>query len=247
MSFLESLPPLFRTPGDDEPNVAYFVARTGEEGERWAHEYTRPEHVEIMTGANRALQVLRARRIAEGYQELLAVERLFHGAADDTPPEVHHMLGRWYYGLLAYYLYCIADLQGAEEALDRGHEEVRRAIERKRFLLPYATECYGFWVQRIRIAQRQRLWSELAHRAEITRQIAVGEKPCCVLDDGTVVDIAAVQAFYLGFEELTARERQPLQQVLDCETRLRQLRSVLSQAYNVPGFVIPYTPGPSPP
>lgn len=242
MNFVESLPPEFRTPGDYEPNIAYFVARLGREGESWVQEYTRPEHVKLMAGANRALKALRERRIEEGRRELLVVESLFHGAASTTALEVRHMLGRWYYGLLAYYFYCTEEYQDAEDALDRGHAEVQQAIERKRFLLPYAMECYGFWIQRIRITCKQRRWPELWHRVEITRQIAVSERPCCVLGDGTAIDVAAVKAFYLSLEDLTDRERQPLREVLDATARTRQFRSIISEIYSLPGFVIPYTP-----
>ncbi|HET9210706.1 MAG TPA: hypothetical protein VFR03_09925 [Thermoanaerobaculia bacterium] len=206
-------------------------------------EYTRPQHVELMMGANRALQALRKRRLEEGYRELQAVEALFHAAEGATAREVHHVLGRWYYGLLAYYFYCIEDYSGADTALDRGHEEVRQAVEKKRFLLPYAIECYEFWLQRIRIARNQRLWPEVWRRVEIARRIATGEQPCCVLSDGSRIDVMAVRAFYVGLEDLTERERQPLWRFLDETAIQRQFRSILSEIYAMPGFVIPYTPG----
>jgi hypothetical protein len=154
------------------------------------------------------------------------------------------MLGRWYYGLVAYYFYCIEDYCDAEEALDRGQEEVRQAIERKRFLLPYAMECYDFWLQRIRVACSRRLWPEMWRRVEITRQIANGEHPCCELSDGTAIDAKAIQTFYSVFGALTDRERQPLRRVLDEEGWKQHFRSKLSEIYTLPGFVIPYTPAP---
>jgi hypothetical protein len=244
MSFLERLHPLFRTPGAVEPNVAYFVARLGGEGELWAQEYTRPEHVELIAGTDRALRALRARRIEEGRQELRTAEEMFQAAESATAPDVHHMHGRWYYGVLAYYFYCAADYGRAEETLDRAQQGVRQAIELRRFLVPYAMECYELWFQRIRVARSQRLWPEVWRRMETARQIASGEKPCCVLSDGTAVGIPTVQAFYSGFEALTEEERQPLRRILDAEDRSRQLRSLLSEVYFPSGFVIPYTPSP---
>jgi len=245
MSFLEKLHPLFRTPGDDGPNIAYFVARLGGEGERWAAEYTRPEHIELMAGTNRALVALRARRIEEGRRELERVESRFREAESRTTRDVHHVLGRWYYGMAAYYFYCIEDYPGAEEALDRGHEEVRQAIEHKPFLLPYAMECYDFWLQRIRIARSRRSWSEMWRRVEITRRITTGELPCCELSDGTTIDVKGVQAFYSAFEALTDQERQPLRRVLDEDGWKRHFHSKLSEICILPGFVIPYTPAPA--
>jgi hypothetical protein len=245
-TFLERLHPAFRTPGGTDPNVAYFIARRGGEGERWVEEYTRPEHVELMARANRALQALRARRMREGRRDLKVVERLFRRAGSTTARSVHHILGRWYYGLLAYDFYCAEDFPGAESALDQGHEEVRQAIEIERFLLPYAMECYDFWLQRIRIARNQRRWPEVWRRIEITRQIATGERPCCVLSDGTAVGVLAVQEFYECFEALTDMERRALRRVLEAESRSRHFRSILSEVYSPPGFVIPYTPDPAP-
>ncbi len=242
MSFLDSLHPAFRTPGGEEPNIAYFVARLGGEGEVWAAEYTRPEHVELMAGANRALAALRARRIAAGRQELQAVEERFHQARGTASPAVHGILGRWYYGLLAYHLYCVEEYRGADEALDRGHEEVRRAIEHRRFLVPYAMECYGFALQSIRVACEQRLWAEVWRRVEIVRKIGACEHPCCELSDGTAIDLPSIQAFYTSFKELTQQELQALLPVIDAEERKRRLRSALAAVYLPPGFVIPYTP-----
>jgi hypothetical protein len=245
-SFLERLHPAFRFPGGTDPNVAYFLARRGGEGERWVKEYTRPRHVELMARSNRALQALRARRMREGHRDLKVVERLFQKAGNTTARSVHHILGRWYYGLLAYALYCAEDFPGAEIALDQGHEEVRQAIGIERFLLPYAMECYDFWLQRIRIARNQRRWPEVWRRIEIARQIAYGERPCCVLSDGTTVDVLAVQEFYAGFEALTDLERRAVRRVLEPEIRSRHFRSILSEVYTPPGFVIAYTPDPDP-
>lgn len=244
MSFLKKIHPLLRAPGDQEPNIAYFIARLGGEGERWAAEYTRSEHVDLMVGTNRALAALRARQIETGRRELQAVERLFYETEGVTAPEVHHLLGRWYFGALAYLYYCIEDLPRAEEALDRAEEEVRRAIEIRRFLLPYATECCEFWVQRIRVARNHRRWSAMWKNVEVTRQIVSGERPCCVLDDGTEIGFAAVREFYSRFAGLTEEERRPLRWVLEEESWHRRFRSILAEIYTLSGFVIPYTPAP---
>jgi hypothetical protein len=246
MSFLEKLHPFLRTPGEQEPNIAYFVARLGGEGERWAEEYTRPEHVEIMAGTNRALAALRARRIETGRREMEAVEKLFHANEGATSPEVHHLLGRWYFGALAYLHYCAEDLPQAEEALDRAAEEVRRAIQIRRFLLPYATECCEFWVQRIRVARNHRRWSTMWRNVEITRQIVDSERPCCVLDDGTGIGFPDVREFYSRFTGLTEEERRPLRWVLEEESWRRRFRSIVGEIYGLSGFVIPYTPAADP-
>ncbi|HEY0512810.1 MAG TPA: hypothetical protein VGH73_12950 [Thermoanaerobaculia bacterium] len=243
--FLDRLHPSFRDPGDREPNIAYFIARQGGEAELWTEEYTRPEHVEMIAATNRALQALRLRRIEAGRRELRAAEEGFRAAASTAPPSVHHILGRWYYGALAYLHYCTEEFAAAEEALERADEEVREAIDQARFLLPYATECYEFWFQRVRVARNRRRWDEVWRRIEIARQIFDGERPCCVLSDGTRIDMATVQDFYRGLPALDEAERRPLLRFLDEESRQVWFRALLGEIYALPGFVIPYPPAPS--
>jgi hypothetical protein len=244
MSFLEKLHPSFRTPGEDEPNIAYFVARLGGEGEAWAEEYTRPEHVRLMGTVDQAVRSLHARRAEEGRRDLQAAEGMLRKAAASASREVHLLLGRWYYQARAFYFYFLEDFRAADEALDRTEEEVLLAIEGKPFLLPYAMRCYELWCHRIRVVRTQRHWPELWRRVEITRQIVEGDRPCCMLRNGTMIDINAVKGFYSQFEGLTEREWQPVRWVVDDESRRRQFRQILSEVYTLPGFVIPYTPAP---
>lgn len=245
MSFLEKLHPVFRTPGENEPNIAYFVARLGGEGEAWAEEYTRPEHVRLMGTVDQAVAFLHARKIEAGQRGLQAAEEMLGKAAASCSREVYLLLGRWYYQALAFFFYCIEELPSADEALDRAEQEVRQAIEGKPFLVPYAMRCYELWCHRIRVARVQRHWPELWRRVEITRRIVEGDEPCCVLGDGTVVDIHAVKEFYSGFEALTETERMPLRRVVDDERRRRHFRAILAEVYTPSGFVIPYTPAPA--
>jgi hypothetical protein len=245
VSFLDRLHPAYRTPGETEPNIAYFIARLGGEGEDWAAEYTLSPHVELMALTERAVQLLRARRTAEGRRDLQAAEALLR-AAGGASPEVRLLLGRWYHQARAYLFYAQEDFRAAEEELDEAEERVRQAIAGKPFLLPYSMRCYEVWCHRLRVARGQRLWPELRRRAEVTRRMVEGEAPLCVLGDGTAVDIAAVKAFYARLADLTESERLPLRWVIDDESRRRQHSAILAQVYALPGFVIPYTPGPAP-
>jgi hypothetical protein len=239
MSFLESLHPSLRTPGGLEPNWAYFVARRDEEGERWAERYSRPENVEIMRGNTAALNLMRKNQLDAGHRKLDEVRSRLMSLEQETP-DVFHVLGRWYYGALAYYRYCLDDFTGAEEALDLAHEEVRQAIELRRFLVPFAEHCYDFSVQRIRIVRNQRRWSEMWRLIEIARQAGSGERPYCVLSDGTDINLVAVQEFYSRLRPFNPEEQTALQIVFDTNLRARALRRSLAEIYALPGFVIPY-------
>jgi hypothetical protein len=236
-----SLHPSLRNPGDVEPNWPYFVSFSGEDGFRWAQEYGVRKHADLMEGITRALGLLRRRQIDAGLAELRRAEE---GLAEIEmeSPVFFHVLGRWYFGAIAYYYYCIEDFDRACAALDEAHAAVQRAIEIRSFLVPFAAHCHDFWIQRIRIDRNRRRWSDMWRSIEVARQIEVGEKPYCVLSDGTPIDIAAIQGFYNSLAPFTEAEREPLRVVLDDEVRLRFFRITLAEIYAMPGFVIPYRP-----
>lgn len=238
MSFLESLHPSLRNPGVAEPNWAYFVARRDEEGERWAERYSRPEHTEMMSDNMAALNLMRRNQLEAGYRKLDEVRSRLMDLEQETP-DVFHVLGRWYYGALAYYHYCRDDFIRAEEALDLAHEEVRQAIEFRRFLMPFAQHCYDFSVQRIRIVRNQRRWSEMWRLIEIARQAGSGERPYCVLSDGTDINLSTVQEFYSALKPFDQKEQDALRIVFDANLRVRALRRSLAEVFALPGFVIP--------
>lgn len=242
MNFIDKLHPSLQTPGDGEPNWAYFIAMRDEEGQHWAERYSLPEHVEIARDTTLSLKNMRRNYLEEGLRLLEKVDRMLQLVEQDSP-DIGHVLRRWYYGALAYYFYCKSDFVRAEEALDVAHEEIRQAIECKSFLLPLAQHCFDLCIQRARIVRNQRLWDEMWKRVEIARQTAVGERPYCLLDNGTAIDLDAVQKFYLSFEVLSDEERKSLSAVLDEDVRNRNLQQSLTGIYAISGFVIPYLPG----
>lgn len=238
----ERLPQTLQTPGEIEPNWAYFVALHGEEGLRWVEELCRPEHMEMMAGMNESLRLLRTRQIERGREVLENVKGSLDTLAP-TAPGVDHALGRWYYGALAYYHYCQEDFESADQALDEAHNEVCRTLERRPFLLPFATHCHDFGVQRIRIVRNRRRWPEMWRHVAIAREMVTGERPFCTLGDGTPVDLVAIQAFYRSIPGLTPEEQGPLRSLFDDSFRLRLFEVVLAKIFAMPGFVIPYLPG----
>jgi hypothetical protein len=245
MSFLERLHPSLRTPGEFEPNWGYFVAKRDESGAAWAEHYCHPEHVAVTTATTASLKLIRKNQMKAGFQKLeeardilLPIER--------TAPDIFHVLSRFYYGALAYYHYSIEDFPAAEEAFDFAHEEVRKAIERQSFLMPFASNCFDFSIQRIRIVRNQRRWEEMWRRVEIARQTAMGERPYCVLTDGTEIDLASIQAFYRSLEPFSHEEEASLRTVFDEAARARDFRFALTEIFAVPGFVIPYLPRSTP-
>jgi hypothetical protein len=236
-----ALHPGLRKPGDIDPNWPYFVSLYSEEGFRWAEEYGRREHVQLMEQTTQSLQLLRRRKIGPGL-ELLGTVEAGLAKIEREAPLFFHVLGRWYFGALAYYYYCIEDFPGAARALDAAYDSVQRAVEIKRFLVPFASHCHDFWIQRIRIHRNQRRWDDMRRAIEMARQTVTGERPYCVLSDGTPIDVAAIQSFYRSIAPFTEEEKVPLRLVFDDEFRLLSFRHSLAEIYAMPGFVIPYRP-----
>lgn len=236
-----ALHPSLRNPGDIEPNWPYFVSLCGEEGFRWAEEYGRGEHVQLTEKIMQSLGLLRRRKVEEGFELLRSAEASL-AKIEEVSPVYFHVLGRWYFGALAYYHYVREDFPNARQALDDAYSAVQRAIELRRFLIPFALHCYDFWIQRIRIERNQRCWDAMRSSIEMARRLAAGQESFCVLGDGTPIDISAVQAFYHSLAPFTEEEREPLRTVLDDARRLRSFRLDIAEIYAMPGFVIPYRP-----
>jgi hypothetical protein len=236
------LHPSLQWPGDAEPNWPYFIALHCEEGLSWVEEYTRPLHLEMLQGTTESLRSLRARQIDRGHTLLEQIARGLNSVME-TSPATAHILGRWYYGALAYCHYCRDEFGLAEQALDQAQEEVRRTVELRRFLLPFASHCNDFCIQRVRIVRAQRRWAEMWRRIEISREMSMGQRPFFLLSDGTSVDLAAVQAFYRSIPGLTREEQKPLRSIFDERIRQQTTERMLAEVFAMPGFVIPYLAG----
>lgn len=217
----------------------HFVARSSEEGLCWAGELLR--HTDLMRWNGESLALLRRRRFEAGRELIGRIETGLRECVSSCPSIVY-ALQRWYFGLLAYYRYSLADFDGAERALDQAHEAVTKGIELRRFLVPLAYHCSDFAIQRIRVARSRRRWQEMRRHAELVRAMMAGQAPLCVLGDGTPISMATVTGFYAALAPLSDEERRGLEGLLDPDLRVGLTERFIADIYLLPGMVIPYEP-----
>jgi hypothetical protein len=218
----------------------HFVALSGEEGRKWVEEYQQPRCQQVVLATKQALVELRTWDVASG-RALLDGARSALGSTCEASPSVMFVLQRWYYGVLAFFQYCIEDFGAAGESLSRAQEAITSAIGSRRFLLPLANHCYEFRLHHARIARNRQRWSEMWSHVEQARGMADGRLPLCSLADGTPVALSTLAAYYCSLEAaLSEEEKEFLAGEIDPEQRLWRFDLYVQTVCNLPGFVIPY-------
>ncbi len=171
----------------------YDVVRlTGPEGEAWMDEYQRYRH--IPAAIAKALEVNRKGDLAAGTALLEQAWDDLQGAGIDDPTIVA-VLERWYYGALGYSQYRRERYEEAEATMCIGQQVVMGALP-KWFLVFLADETVDFHMHRARIARNQQRWGVLREHLAIAREMRAGTVPYHVTDDGQVVDVNQVRAFF---------------------------------------------------
>lgn len=217
----------------------HFVARSGPEGERWLEEYRQDDRRRLAGLTERALQQLRRQQIREGKELLDQVES---GLArlDELPPSVLLVMQRFFWSTLAYYHYCVEDLEAAEQALEQAHRCVVSALEIAPFLMPLALHAHEFRLQRARVARHRRRWQEMRERLQEVRAMLEGRIPLLHLSDGRPIRFADLAEHYRAIPALDAEEIDSLRIFFDREHCREKLDAFFLNLYVLPGVVIPY-------
>jgi hypothetical protein len=215
------------------------LALCGEDARQWLDEFRAEESWQVAKNAFQAMVCFR-RHDLDGACELLrsASEQLaaLHGAS----PSVIHLLRRWQLSAMAYFHYLNGDLAGAIEHLMSAHDEVRAALSRDPFLLPFATHCTDFRIQMARIARRQNRWADAQEQIDSLRRIYADLEPFCTLEDGTDVRLSDIRRFYEALP-LDEQQREKLRFALDEDfPHSHWLDRLEEQVFALPDFVIPY-------
>lgn len=216
-----------------------FVGRSGDAGRRWAERYLQPDLRGLRDDIQRALELLRARRLEAGRAVLGEVWDAIEDLGDETVA-LDAVMRRWYFTAHAYVRYLEGDYAGATAELDRAQEEVEAAVTRAPFLLPLAMNCPELRGQHLRIARNRRQWDLMRRQIRELEALMAGHSPLCRLGDGTTVGFDRISAYLLSLDDLEAPERAAVARLLNPEARLRRLRELLVDVCQLPGFVIPY-------
>lgn len=217
----------------------HFVARSGPEGKKWMEEYGIEERLRLTDMTQEALQRLRRQQIREG-KELLDHAQSRLERLDGVPASVLLVMKRFYWAALAYYHYCVDDIDLAEQHLERAHQAVVSAIEAAPFLLPLALHAHEFRLQHARVARYRRRWSEMRERLQEVRAMLEDRIPLCTLSDGRPVYFSTVVDFLRAIPSLDPEEIESLRFFLDAEYRHECIDLSLMSLYVLPGVVIHY-------
>jgi hypothetical protein len=215
----------------------HFVARSGPEGKRWVEEYGIEQRLQLAEMTERALQQLRGQQIRAGKELLEEVESRLE-RLEGAPSSVLLVMKRFFWATLAYYHYCIDDLDRAEQTLDLAHQAVVSAIEAAPCLLPLALHCHEFRLQHARIARRRRRWSEMREHLQTVRAMLEDRIPLCILSDGRPIYLSALTGSLRSIPSLDLEEIESLRFFLDEEHRRECIGASLMSLYVLPGVVI---------
>lgn len=216
---------------------AYFVSISGEEGWRWTIELSLEPNASIEKRLQETLINLRQRCIVKGLELLAQAAALLRGQYSSS---VTSALYHRYLAVLAYAQYCLEDFDSAERSLTDAHDEVRRVIERHSFLMPIASRCADFHLQRIRISRGKRCWEEMEDRIEAARRVLRDEEPLFTFSDGTPVHFATLASFYDSLPNLCSEKRAEIRTIYDSASRLGEFERFVQALYTLPGFAIGY-------
>jgi len=227
------------SPGVDSGHCdwLHFAARTGEAGAAWAKQYTR--YIPIVELSNTALELLRSRQMEQGQAKLqeflLAVKGL-----DGIAPSMRAVMNRWYQGVAAFYLYCIEDFDGADEAMLLAHEAVVEAISESGFLIMLSVHCQEFCLHQARISRNRQRWQEMHGYIERARAMVMDNTPLCDMKNGQSIYFSTLCRFFESLQPLDAREQAAIRGLVDKEERTRSFDKFVRRLVRLPDFAISY-------
>jgi hypothetical protein len=214
-----------------------LVAAHGTEAARWLADYRRVTK-EPWDLIHDALRCLRQRRL-DAAGDLLTQAARRRADLDPTTSQFH-VLGRFYFGVLAYAHFCRQELAAARGALDAALDAIRRALEVDLFLLPVAAMGTDMLIKRIHVERARCAWVAMRREAATVHAVTADRRPLLVLSGGRPV-------YHATIGEDIARLGRPPQDVervvrylMHAGQRLYLLQREVNSLYSLPGFVIPY-------
>ena len=219
------------------------VVEYAPEGLEWMRAYVAGGSKPIAAGMDEALVLSQRGELAAARRMLVNAEEDVEAFCAAGPPEysesMRQVLGRFLFGIRAYYHYRIGNLDAAAEDLDRAHDAVSGAVGHFRFLLPLAHHCHEFRLHQARIARKLNDWKTVDRCVEEVRAMLENRRPLCTLVKGNEIYVRDLSAFY---EIVCARQpewRPSFEPFFDEEHRLQELERFLDGLYFLPDMVVP--------
>jgi hypothetical protein len=215
-----------------------YVALSGRQGERWSRDFERVRP--LVQQCMQSVSDLRRGTPHEAALALLQSAREGLDALDErTDASVRAAADRSYYGALGYYFYTRRAFEEADDSMSRAHHAVVQAVDRRRWLMGLAYDCYEFKMHRARIARDRCRWSEMREHAEESADMRAGRRPLCLLSDGTPIALGDLRRFYYSLP-LTDDDREVLATIVEEERGSQEAARFVRSMFRLSGFVIQY-------
>jgi hypothetical protein len=156
-----------------------LIAATGPGGVRWVEMYNR-EAKEIRAAISESAAAIRRLQLDQSRSFLDQAEGQ-RRRMEQRKPSLFHILGRFYFGGLAYYYHRREEFELADQAMVQAEDSIRAALEEEACLLPFAAVGLDIPLKRARIARAQSRWSEMRTHANVVRETASDRIPLCML------------------------------------------------------------------
>ncbi|HEX9944656.1 MAG TPA: hypothetical protein VGG03_21815 [Thermoanaerobaculia bacterium] len=217
-------------------NWAGLVSAIGPEGQLWLQAYAQEQ--EVRDWIREALGLMRQRQLKPG-MELLDRARARWEPLLAIAPGTYHVIGRYYYGALSYYEYCVEDFEGADRTLEKTLESIRNAVEAEPCLLPFSAVALDVPLKQAQIARARGLWDEMRNRLQDVREIVLDRRPMFVLASGLPVYHYTLAAPFAANPPRNGTG-EALRYLTNEALRLEVFQQWVEILYALPDFLIPY-------
>jgi hypothetical protein len=181
-----------------------FAERAGESGATWVRSFQK--YADVVRVGNRGVKFMRLGQVEDGY-ELLQKARDIMDSHKSIPDSMHAVLNRYYYGILAYYSYCIEDYELAAQQLTMAGNAIEEAVSEDSCLLLLAFDCQEFCFHHARITHKQCRWNERQEWINLARAMALNEEPLCKTHSGQSIYFSTFDGFLASLGPFNAEEQ----------------------------------------
>lgn len=220
-----------------------LVAATGTAGEAWRDRY-RALGGAIGGKIKTSVAVMRRGRLEEGREILAEVEADCRRLAAKEA-SLAHVLGRFYFGSLAYYDFRIGNWSAADRDLGAAGDSIRAAVDSERFLMPFAPLIADIPMKRARLACEQHRWDDMAAELEFLRDIKLDRRPICTLGDGSAVHHHSIASLLAESPSFPDQHRLALRYLSEPGFRRDHLARTVEDAYTPSEIFVAYRRLPS--
>lgn len=215
-----------------------LVVAMGPEGHRWVDIYIR-EAGGIRSILSDSAAAIRHERFDQSLAFLEKAESERRKLERDQP-SLFHVIGRFYFGGLAYHHFRREDFDRADQAMIGAQESIRSALELEPCLLPFAAITLDIPMKRARIARARLRWVEMREHSAALREAASDRKPLCTLFGRKPVYHSTIAGRLAVQPDIEEKLIPAIRYLEDKNLREEISAQLVGRLYLLPGLLIDY-------